>query len=414
MNKRRVVITGLGVVAANGVGVENFWQANLEGKSGARMVSGFDTSHLATHIAAQALDFDPHEYIAPNIVKRTDRFVHLGLAAAKMAVQDSLLRFDTLDMTRIGVIMGSGLGGALFHEAQMMAGYEKGVHRLNPLCVPKISPNAVVGHIGLAFGILGQTMAVSTACASGTNAVGEAYRKIQHDEMDICVSGGCEAPLTQFTFGAYEALTVLSKRNDAPAQASRPFDNDRDGFVLGEGGAVLILEELDHATQRGAPIYAEIIGYASNCGAYHVVLPQPQGLDAARAMHAAIADAGIKTSDVDYINAHGTSTTPNDAAETCAIKNVFGDHAYKLAISSTKSMIGHSIGAAGAIEALVCALALKNGIIPPTINYTNKDPLCDLDYVPNTARAQKISTVLSNSFGFGSCNACIVLSRRRL
>lgn len=411
MAERRVVITGLGIVSPNGIGKKEFWQANIAGKSGVDKATFFDVSNLESKIAAEVKNFDILEFIPKEVAKRTDRFVHLGLASARMAIDDSVLRIENVDKSRVGVIIGSGLGGALFHEAQMMAAYQKGVNRIHPLSVPCITPNAVSSHIAIQYGLLGHNMVISTACASGANGVGEAFRKIKNNDIDVCISGGTEAPLTQMTFGAYCALRVLSKRNDAPKQASRPFDKERDGFVLGEGAAMLILEELNHALKRNAHIYAEIIGYAATSGAYHMVMPEPKGRDAADTITKALQNAGIEPQDIDYINAHGTSTQANDKSETMAIKNVFKELAYKIPISSTKSMIGHTIGAAGAIEALVCALTIENNLIPPTINYEFKDPDCDLDYVPGEAREAKINIALSNSFGFGSCNVCLILKR---
>lgn len=411
MSNRRVVITGLGVVAPNGIGKEEFWKANIEGKSGVEKITSFDVTRLESKIYAQVKDFGHLNYIPKEESRRVDRFVHLGLASAKAALDDSRLDLEKEDRDRIGVIIGSGLGGLLFHEEQMRVAYEKGAHRLNARSVPRISPNAVASHIAIQYGLMGPNLVISNACASGTFAIGEAFRLIQTNDMDLCLAGGAEAPLTEFTFGAYCVLKVLSKRNDSPQEASRPFDKERDGFVLGEGSAVLILEELTHALKRNAHIYAELIGYGSNSGAYHIVIPEPEGRDAAKTMRKALQDAKLKPEDLDYINAHGTSTTLNDTAETRAIKQVFGDYAYKIPVSSTKSMIGHSIGAAGAIEALVCALAIENNLIPPTINYKYPDPDCDLDYVPNQARQAKVDTALSNSFGFGNCNACLVFKR---
>jgi 3-oxoacyl-[acyl-carrier-protein] synthase II len=413
MTKRRVLITGLGAITSNGIGKEAFWQANIAGVSGVDKVTSFDASHFESKIAGEIKDFHILKFIPKEVAKRTDRFVHLGLSSAKMAIEDSSLTLENEDRARIGVIIGSGLGGALFHEEQMLAAFQKGLNRIHPLSVPCISPNAVSSHIAIQYGLLGANIVISTACASGANAVGEAFRKIQNNEIDVCVSGGAEAPLTQMTFGGYCALRVVSKRNGAPQEASRPFDKERDGFVLGEGGAGLILEDLTHALKRNAHIYAEIIGYASGSGAYHMVMPEPEGRDAAQTITQALQDAGLKPSQIDYINAHGTSTQANDKAETLAIKKAFGELAYKIPISSTKSMIGHTIGAAGAIEALVCALAIENNLIPPTINYKYKDQYCDLDYVPNETRRAKIENVLSNSFGFGSCNACLILKRYR-
>ena len=410
MNKRRVVITGVGVVACNGVGKDNFWQANIQGRSGIGKITRFNSEGFDTHIVGEVRDFDPAKFMPAELVKKVDRFVHFGLACADMAIKDSGLDLEALDKQRAGVIIGSGVGGIMFHEEQMVAILEKGANRINPTAVPKITPNAVSSHIAIQYGLLGPNMVISTACASGSHAVGEAFRKIQWGDMDVCVTGGVEAPLTRLSFGAYCALRVVSKKNDVPEAASRPFDLNRDGFVLSEGGGGLILEELNHALARNAPIYAEVTGYASNSGASHMVMPDLTGEDAARVMADALKDAGIERSKVDYINAHATSTIQNDRAETKAIKSVFGDQAYKIPVSSTKSMIGHSLGAAGGIEAVVCALAIKNNFIPPTINLKDKDPECDLDYVPLEGRPAKLNNVLSNSFGFGNCNACIAFS----
>jgi 3-oxoacyl-[acyl-carrier-protein] synthase II len=410
MNKRRVVITGLGVVACNGIGCDKFWQANAQGRSGIGKITFFDAEAYDSHIAGEVKDFDPCQFMPAEVAKKVDRFVHFGLACSEMAMQDSRLDLGALDKHRIGVVIGSGLGGMMFHEEQMVAIFERGVNRINPSSVPRISPNAVSSHIAIRYGFLGPNMVISTACASASHAIGEAFRKIQWGDMDICVTGGVEAPVTRLNFGAYCALRVVSKKNDHPEEASRPFDLQRDGFVLSEGGGGLILEELDHALKRNAPIYAEVTGYASNSGARHMVMPDLTGDDAARVMADALKDAGQDRAKVDYINAHATSTVQNDRAETKAIKNVFGQQAYKIPISSTKSMIGHSLGAAGGIEAVVCALAIKNKFIPPTINLKHKDPECDLDYVPLEGRRARLDTVISNSFGFGNCNACIVLS----
>lgn len=411
MKKRRVVITGLGVVAPNGIGKDDFWQATVQGKSGVDLIVTFDTSDLETKIAAQILDFDPLKYMSSQVSRRTDRFVHFGLASARMALEDSRLDLEKVDKYKTAVLIGSVFGGVLFHEAQIIAGYKKGINRLNPLCVPRITPNAVSSHIAIEFSITGPNMAISAACASGTNAIGQGFRLIQHNEADIVFAGGVEAPLTAFTFGAFCNLQVLSKRNDLPQKASRPFDKERDGFVLGEGGAVLILEELSHAIKRNAHIYAEIVGYATNCGSYHMVLPEPDGKEAAKVIKTAIEDADIKPQDVDYISAYGNSTQSNDRAETNTIKLVFNGHAYNKPVSSIKSMIGHTIGASGAIEAVACSLAIEHNIIPPTINYQYQDPYCDLDYVPNKARKARVNTVLSNSFGVGNNNASILIKR---
>ncbi|UCC94583.1 MAG: beta-ketoacyl-ACP synthase II [Candidatus Omnitrophota bacterium] len=411
-SRRRVVITGIGVIAPNGIGKDEFWDASIAGKSGVRKIESFDTSGYNSKIAAQVLNFNPRNYMPEAIAKRTDRYAHLGIAAAKIAIEDSRLDIEKEDKYRIGVCIGTGLGGILFHEEQIAKIKKGGPGRAHPLCVPKISPNAVPSQIAIQLGLKGVNLAISTACASSTNAIGQAFDMIRLKRADIVITGGAEAPLTPFTFAAYDSLKVLSsKRNGMPQEASRPFDKERDGFVMGEGAAGLIIEDLEHARARGAHIYAEVIGYGTTSGAYHMVMPDPTGDDAAKVMQLAIKEANINPEDIDYINAHGTSTQVNDRVETQAIKAVFGKNAYRIPISSTKSMMGHLIGAAGAVEAIVCALAIENSIIPPTVNYQHKDPECDLDYVPNEARKQKVDIALSNSFGFGSCNACIVLRR---
>jgi len=410
MNKRRVVITGLGVVACNGIGKDDFWQANVQGRSGIGKITRFDAEAFETRIAGEIRDFDPSQYMPLDVVKKVDRFVHIGLACTEMALKDSQLDLGKENKHRIGVIIGSGSGGIMFHEEQITAHFEKPNHRCHPSAVPKVTSNAVSSHIAIQYGCLGPNIVISTACASGSHAIGEAFRKIQWGDMDICVTGGVEAPLTPLNFEAYYYLRVMSRRSDVPQGASRPFDLQRDGFVLSEGGGIVILEELNHALQRNAPIYAEVSGYSSNSGASHMVVPDLSGEDAAWVMADALKDANIDRRHVDYINAHATSTVQNDRAETKAIKNVFGDQAYKIPVSSTKSMIGHSLGAAGGIEAVVCALSIKNKFIPPTINYHDKDPECDLDYVPLEGRSAQLKTVLSNSFGFGNCNVCLVFS----
>lgn len=410
-NKRRVVVTALGVASCIGLGKDEFWKGNLEGRSGISLVENFDSSVYGSRIAGSIKNFNAPDYIDLDVVRKADRFAQLGLAAAKMALEDGKINLENLDRNRFGVIFGSGLGGILYHEEQILKGYDKGRHRLSPLSVPRITPNAVGYHIAIYFGLMGPNFVISNACASGTNAIGEAYKKILDGSADLVMTGGAEAPVTEFTFGAYDALKVFSKRNSDPKTASRPFDKGRDGFVLAEGSAALVIEELTHAQNRGAHIYAEIVGYSSNSGAYHMVIPDPSGKDISRAMSDALKDAQIEPKDISYINAHGTSTTLNDKVETKGIKEVFGEHAYNIPVSSTKSMIGHSIGAAGAIEAVACSLALENQIIPPTINYDSQDPDCDLDYVPNAARQIKVEAVLSNSFGFGSNNACLVLRK---
>jgi len=411
MAKRRAVVTGLGVVAPNGIGTDEFWQSSIAGRSGIDRVTTFDASDLDSQIAGQVTGFDPLDYVPSKVARGTDRFAQLGLVAAQMALDDSGLDLEREDSSRIGTIVGSGLGGVLFHEEQMMVAYERGKHRVNPLCVPRITPNAVSSQIAIRHGLLGPNMVISTACASGTHAIGEALRKIQGDETDIVFTGGAEAPLTPFTFAAFSRMRVLSSRNDAPQKASRPFDRKRDGFVLAEGAAVLVLEELGHALRRGAHIYAEVVGYGMSCGAHHMVIPDPTGRDAAMAMRLALSDADIGPPDVSYVNAHGTSTESNDPMETRAVKDVFGDLAFQIPLSSTKSMTGHAIGAAGAIEAAVCCLTIKHQIICPTINYEEPDEACDLDYVPNRCREADVAVAMSNSFGFGSVNAVLLFAQ---
>jgi len=412
---RRVVITGLGVVAPNGIGKEEFWKANLAGKSGVRMITTFDTSGYHSKIAAEIIGFNPSDYMSNALIKQTDRYAHLGLAAAKLALWDSRLDLAEEDKYMIGVCIGTGLGGILFHEEQMAKIIQGGPSKDHPAGIPKIAPNAVPGHIAIELGLKGINLAISTVCASSANAIGQAFDIIRLKRANIIITGGAEAPITPFTFAAYDSLRVLStKRNNSPESASRPFDLDRDGFVLSEGAGVLVLEDLEHAQRRGAHIYAEIIGYGATSGAYHMVVPDPTGDDASRVMRLALEEAGIRPEGVDYLNANGASTRVNDKVETQAIKAVFGKYAYNLPISSTKSMIGHLLGAAGAVELIATVLAMQNNIIPPTINYQTKDPDCDLDYVPNQARrVNRLDIAMSNSFGFGSNNASIIVKKMK-
>jgi 3-oxoacyl-[acyl-carrier-protein] synthase II len=409
--KRRVVVTGLGVVAPNGNGRDDFWHAITEGVSGVVLLDHIDIRAIRAKVGAPVKNLDPLRFMPSQVASRVDRFVHLGMAAAAMAIEDSCLELERMDRERTGVIMGSGLGGILFHEEQLMRHIADGLQRAHPTCVPKIAPNAVSAHIAIRYGLLGPNFVVTTACASGNHAIGEAYAKIQEGRADIILAGGAEAPLTYCTFSAFASLRVLSTADRPPAEASRPFEKNRDGFVLGEGAAVLVLEEREGAIRRGAPILAEITGYGLTSGAYHMVMPAPGGEDAARAMKLALDDAGLEPRDIDHINAHGTATRANDIAETKAIKSVFGDRAYQIPITATKSTIGHTIGAAGAIEAVVACLTLEKEVLPPTANHEEVDPECDLDYIPNLARNARVHTILSNSFGFGSVNACLVFQR---
>ena len=409
MTNRRIVITGLGVLAPNGKTIDEFWQASVQGRSGIDYIKSFDTGDFEVKVAGEVKEFDPSHYVLPGIYRKIDRFAQLGVCAAKMALDDSKLKIDSQNSERVGVIIGSGLGGILFHEEQMITVIrEGGPSKIMASSVPKISPNSVSSYIGIAFGIKGPNLAVSTACSSGANAIGQALLLLRSGIVDCCITGGVEAPITPVTLAAYQALRCLSKGNHVPSKASRPFDKDRDGFVIGEGAGILVLETLENARKRGAKIYAELAGFGTNCGAYNMVVPQPDGLDAARAIASALKDAAIDAEQVDYINAHGTGTPYNDVAETKAIKRIFGQRAYKIPISSTKSMIGHSIGASGAIEAVLSCLVIQKNAIPPTINLEHPDPECDLDYVPNSMRRAEARVVISNSFGFGSNNAVLV------
>lgn len=410
--KNRVVITGMGIIAPNGKTLDEFWRANIEGRSGVDFITSFDTKKHEVKIAGEVKGFDPAKYVKPAIHHKIDRFAQFGVCAAKMAIDDAGLVIDPDNEDRVGVIIGSGLGGILFHEEQIIEVIrDGGPDAIMASSVPRISPNSVSSYIAIAHRIKGLNYACSTACSSGANSIGQALLFLRSGLIDVCIAGGVEAPLTPVTVAAYQAMHCLSTKNEVPSKASTPFDKNRDGFVLGEGAGILILETLKHAEKRKAKICAELAGYGSNCGAYNMVAPQPDGLDAAKTIRLALRDANVDTTDIDYINAHGTGTSYNDLAETKAIKEVFGKHAYGVPISSTKSMIGHTIGASGAIEAVVSVLAIKHQKIPPTINLETPDPECDLDYVPNKSRIGKVSTVMSDSFGFGSNNSVLIFRR---
>ena len=411
MLKHRAVITGMGVISPVGNHLDEFWNNLLEGKSGIGLLTRFDTSDLPTKVAAEVKYFEPTEWINKKESRHMDRFAQFAIAAAKMAVQDSGLDFEKVDKERAGAVMGCGIGGVITFEEQKEILMSKGSGRITPFFVPMLISNMAAGHLSIEFGLQGSSMTVATACASATNAIGEALRIIQHGEADVVLCGGTEAPITDLAFAGFCAMKAMSTEKENPEQACRPFDKRRSGFVMGEGAGVLVLESLEHATARGARIYAELAGYGSTSDAYHITTPVPGGAGAARAMRLALNDAGVSAEDVDYINAHGTGTGPKDATETAAIKTVFESHATKLAISSTKSMTGHLTGAAGAIEAIICAFAIERGAIPPTINYGEPDPECDLDYVPNLARKQEVNVAMSNSLGFGGHNATIVLKK---
>lgn len=407
--RREIVVTGMGVLSSVGQSLDEFWSALIHGQSGIGFIGSFDTEAFDVKIAGEIRDFDPASYVLPSIYRKIDRFAQLGVCASKLALDDAGLEITPGEARRVGVVIGTGLGGILFHEEQIISVMlEGGPHRAMASAVPRISPNSVSSYIAIAFGIEGPNYAISTACSSGANAIGQALLLLRSGLVDVCLTGGVEAPLTPVTVAAYQALRCLSLRHSDPTKASRPFDKDRDGFVLGEGAGILVLETREHAMKRKARVYAELAGYGTSCGAYNMVAPRPDGFDAAQAIRNALEDGEVSPDEVDYINAHGTSTVLNDVAETKAIKHVFGERAYSIPISSTKSMIGHTIGAAGAIEAIATILGLRHQQIHPTINLEHADPECDLDYVPAKAREAKLNIAISNSFGFGSNNAALV------
>jgi 3-oxoacyl-[acyl-carrier-protein] synthase II len=409
--KRRVVITGVGVISPVGNDAQTFWNSLLEGKSGIDKVTAFDVSDYPTQIAGEVKGFHPEAYMDKKEVRRTDRFVQFALAATKMAVEDAKLEITADNAERVGVYIGSGIGGLGTWEEQHQVLLEKGPRRVSPFFIPMMIANMASGAVSIEYGAKGPTSSAITACATGTNAIGDAFRLIQFGHADAMITGGAEATIRPMAFAGFCSAKAMSTRNDEPQKASRPFDRDRDGFVMGEGAGILVLEELEHAKKRGATILAEVIGYGMSADAFHITAPPEDGEGAARCMTNALKDAGVDPAEVGYINAHGTSTPLGDIAETRAIKTVFGDHAYKLAVSSTKSMTGHLLGATGGIEAIATAFALRDQILPPTINLENPDPDCDLDYVPNQARKAKVDVALSNTFGFGGHNATIVLKR---
>jgi 3-oxoacyl-[acyl-carrier-protein] synthase II len=409
--KKRVVITGLGAITPIGNTVEIFWKNAQAGVSGTGKITKFDPTGFDSQIAAEVKDFDPEAFIEKKEARRLDPFVQFAIAASDMAIEDAKIPLDRIDKTRAGVLVGAGMGGLQTLEAQHKILLEKGPSRVSPFFIPMEIINLAPGHISIRYGFLGVNFAIVSACATGAHSIGEATRYIQRGEMDVMIAGGTEATITPLAVAGFGNMKALSTRNDDPQHASRPFDKDRDGFVIGEGSGMLILESLEHALARNAHIYAEVVGYGATADAYHMTSPDPDGKGVSLCMQRAIADAGLTPGDVNYINAHGTSTPYNDKFETLAIKTLFGDHAKKLAISSTKSMIGHTLGAAGAIEAIITALAVKHDILPPTINYQTPDPECDLDYVPNVPRNATVNVAMSNSFGFGGTNGCVVLKK---
>jgi len=410
--KRRVVITGMGLVTPLGTGVEKNWEALVAGRSGIGPITRFSNlEFFSSRIAGQVPDFHAEDFIEAKEIKKMDLFIQYSIGAAEMAMCDSELKIDPEEAERVGVIVGVGLGGLETIEQYSKIYLDGGPRKISPFFIPKVISNLAPGHIAIRYGAKGVNWTPTSACASGNHAVGEAFHMIQHGYQDAVIAGGAEAAITPLGVGGFSAMKALSTRNDEPERASRPFDKDRDGFVVAEGSGVMILEERERALKRGAKIYAEMIGYGANGDAHHITAPAPEGEGAARCMALALKDAGIGPDKVDYINAHGTSTEYNDINETQAIKKVFGERAYKIPISSTKSMTGHLLGAAGAVEGVYSVLALDRGIIPPTINYENPDPQCDLDYTPNQARKADIQIVLSNSFGFGGTNACVIFRR---
>jgi 3-oxoacyl-[acyl-carrier-protein] synthase II len=407
----RVVITGLGAVAPNGIGTQTFWENLINGVSGIAPISRFDASKHDTQIAGEVKGFDPLQWIEKKEARKMDLFIHYAVAAGQMAYDDSGLKVTDDNRERIGVFVGTGMGGIPALEESHRILMEKGPGRISAFFIPSIITNLASGQISMRFGMKGPNSCVCTACATGNHAIGDSFRIIQRGEADVMLAGGSEAVITPLTIGGFCSMKALSTRNHEPTRASRPFDKDRDGFVMGEGSGIMVLESLEHARHRRAKVYAELVGYGMSADAYHITQPAPEGEGAVRSMRLALKDAGVAPSLVDYINAHGTSTPAGDLNETLAIKTVFGDHARSLAVSSTKSMTGHLLGAAGGIESVITVLAIVRGMLPPTINYDTPDPECDLDYVPNTARRKDVRHAMTNSFGFGGTNATLVFKK---
>ena len=401
----------MGVISPVGLGVESFWHGVRDGVSGVSTITHFDASSMPSQIAAEVKGFDPTRWLSAKDVRHTDPFTQFAIAAAEEACEHAGIHGDDLDPSRAGVLIGSGIGGLTTIEEKHKVLLEEGPRRITPFFIPMILLNMASAHVSMRLGFKGPSSAIATACATGANAIGDAMRLIERGEADVMVAGGTEASITPLALAGFCAMKALSTRNDDPASASRPFDRTRDGFVMGEGAGVLVLESADHASKRGAEPLAELVGYGSSSDAYHVTAPSPGGEGAALAIKAALRDAGISPQQVDYYNAHGTGTQQNDAEETAAIKSVFGDHAYRMAISSTKSVTGHLLGAAGAVEIVATIMALRESIVPPTMNYREKDPLCDLDYTPNKAREQKLDVAVSPSLGFGGHNAVLVVKK---
>ena len=411
MDKKRVVVTGIGLITPLGIGVEDSWNSIIAGRAGIRRITHFDSSNFPTQIAGEVEGFNPEDYIEPKEIKKMDRFIHFAIATATMAINDSGLKITDDNAEKVGVIVGSGIGGLHAIEHYHSVFLEKGPRRISPFFIPMLVINLASGQISIKFGAKGPNSAVATACATGSHSIGDAYKIIQRGDADAMIAGGTEAVITPLGIGGFNAMKTLSTRNDEPGKASRPFDIDRDGFVMGEGSGIVILESLESAMDRGVRIYAEIVGYGMTADAYHITSPAPGGEGAARCMQITLKDGSVDPSEVDYINAHGTSTKYGDEIETNAIKTVFREHSYKVAISSTKSMIGHLLGAAGGVEAVITVLSIYNDIITPTINLDKPDPECDLDYVPYKSRKMTINYALTNSFGFGGTNACLLFKK---
>ena len=409
--KRRVVVTGLGALTPLGNSVGESWESAIAGKSGIGPITKFDSAPFKTRIAGEIKNFDPMQYVDKQEVRRYDDFILYAIAASEMAMGDAKLTISPEISTRAGVIIGSGIGGIATVESEIRVLFNSGPRKISPFTIPAILANLASGHVSIRFGAKGPINCIVTACAAGTSAIGDAYKTIAYGDADIMITGGAEAAISPLGVAGFGAMRALSTRNDEPQKASRPFDQGRDGFVIGEGCGIVILEELSFAQKRGAHIYAEVAGYGCTSDAFHMAAPPPGHEGAARSMQVALTDAGLNTTDIDYINAHGTSTPLNDLYETQAIKTLFGEHAKKLMVSSTKSMTGHMLGATGGVEAIFAIKALQEGIIPPTINLDNPDPECDLDYVPNVARQKKINTAMSNTFGFGGVNAVLVFKK---
>ena len=409
---KRVVVTGLGAVTPIGIGKEAFWNALIAGKNGIGKITRFDSTGYTAQIAGEVLDFDPVQFIDKKEVKRMDRYTHFALAATKLAIEDAKLDVKTIDGDRAGVFIGSGIGGMETLHNQYEKLFTKGASRISPFFIPMMIANMASGNVAIAFGLRGACECIVTACASGTNAIGDAFRTIERGEADIMFAGGSEAAISPAGVSGFAAMKALcADHNDDPAHASRPFDKNRSGFVMGEGAGIILLESLEHAKARDAHIYAEIVGYGRNDDAYHITTPAPGGITQGKCMKLAIDDAELNPEEIDYINAHGTSTQFNDKGETEAIKQIFGEYAYKIPVSSTKSMTGHMLGAAGGVEAIACVLSIENNIVHPTINYETPDEGLDLNYVPNVAQKHEVNAAISNSFGFGGHNACVVFKR---